>query len=131
MYDRDPIDTWVQGRIALTGDAAHPPLQYLAQGAVMAMEDAWVLATHVARQRRGNGTVPWDEVLAAYEAVRTVHCRRVVETAREWGKLWHHVGAEREWRNEVMRGRDVRDYGFVDWLYGPTATTPDELAPMF
>lgn len=49
MYDRDPIGDWVRGRIALTGDAAHPPLQYLAQGAVMAMEDAWVLAGQAGR----------------------------------------------------------------------------------
>ena len=133
MYDRDPIDRWVEGRVALTGDAAHPPLQYLAQGAVMAMEDAWVLATHVARRRRTSSIdsgVPWEEVLAAYEAVRTVHCRRVVETAREWGKLWHHDGEKRLWRNEAVRAREIHDYRLVDWLYGPTATTLGELVPM-
>ena len=51
MFDRDPVMTWVHGRIALLGDAAHPPLQYMAQGAVMAIEDGWVLAEHAARQR--------------------------------------------------------------------------------
>ncbi|HET9648712.1 MAG TPA: FAD-dependent oxidoreductase, partial [Microlunatus sp.] len=84
MYDRDPIMTWVAGRIALTGDAAHPPLQYLAQGAVMAIEDAWVLAEHVAAQRAGD-RVDWDAALAAYNAVRPEHCRRVLTTARAWG----------------------------------------------
>ena len=44
MFDRDPIMTWVYGRIALLGDAAHPPLQYIAQGAIMAIEDGYVLA---------------------------------------------------------------------------------------
>ena len=48
MFDRDPIDTWVHGRIALLGDAAHPPLQYIAQGAIMAIEDGYVLAEHLA-----------------------------------------------------------------------------------
>jgi 3-hydroxybenzoate 6-monooxygenase len=130
MYDRDPITSWVQGRLALTGDAAHPPLQYLAQGAVMAIEDAWVLSEH-AGARLVDGRVDWDGALAAYEAVRPEHCRRVVTAARAWGELWHHTDEERELRNEVMRARDVHDYGFVDWLYGPTALTPDQEPPMF
>ena len=64
MFDRDPIMNWVHGRIALLGDAAHPPLQYMAQGAIMAIEDGWVLAEHVARQLDA-GTeateVDWDD----------------------------------------------------------------------
>ncbi|NUR90773.1 MAG: NAD(P)-binding protein [Nonomuraea sp.] len=129
MFDREPITNWVSGRIALTGDAAHPPLQYLAQGAVMAIEDAWVLAEHV-RGHTGAG-VDWDAALAAYNAVRVRHCRRVQTTAREWGRLWHHDGDKREWRNAVLRARDVHDYGYVDWLFGPTALTPEQLPPMF
>ncbi|MEV0616712.1 FAD-dependent oxidoreductase [Nonomuraea sp. NPDC050404] len=123
MYDREPITNWVRGRVALTGDAAHPPLQYLAQGAVMAIEDAWVLSEQV--------TAGWDAALAAYNAVRPLHCGRVQRTARAWGNLWHHDGDEREWRNAVLRERDVHDYGYVDWLFGPTALTPGDLPPMF
>jgi hypothetical protein len=55
----------------------------------------------------------------------------VLTTARAWGELWHHDGEKRELRNAAMRARDVRDYSFVDWLYGPTALTPDQEAPMF
>ncbi|MFF5083356.1 FAD-dependent oxidoreductase [Actinoplanes sp. NPDC000266] len=120
MYDREPLMNWVRGRIALTGDAAHPPLQYLAQGAVMAIEDAWVLATAYT----GN----WDVALKKYNAVRPEHCRRVLTTARMWGAFWHHDGEKRQWRNEVLRERDVYDYSYVDWLFGPTALTPDRLA---
>lgn len=58
--------------------------------------------------------VCWHAAPAAYHAVRPDHCRRVVATARAWGELWHLTGTEREWRNEVMRSRDVRDYAFVD-----------------
>ncbi|MGY1620875.1 FAD-dependent monooxygenase [Geodermatophilus sp. SYSU D00965] len=130
MYDRDPIPHWVQGRLALTGDAAHPPLQYLAQGAVMAIEDAWVLSEHVGAQL-AEGRLDWDAALAAYDAVRPEHCRRVLTTARAWGELWHLTGAEREARNHLLRERDVHDYGFVDWLYGPTALTPEQEPPMF
>jgi salicylate hydroxylase len=128
MFDRDPIPAWVRGRIALTGDAAHPPLQYLAQGAIMAIEDAWVLSEHVGTRSQG---VDWDAALAAYNAVRPEHCRRVQSTARAWGKLWHHDGEKREWRNAVLRERDVYDYAYVDWLFGPTALTPGQLPPMF
>jgi 2-polyprenyl-6-methoxyphenol hydroxylase-like FAD-dependent oxidoreductase len=130
MYDRDPIMNWIAGRVALTGDAAHPPLQYLAQGAVMAIEDAWVLSEHVGAQLAA-ASLDWDAALAAYNAVRPEHCRRVLTTARSWGELWHLTGPEREARNAILRARDVHDYGFVDWLYGPTALTPDQEPPMF
>ncbi|WP_330307825.1 MULTISPECIES: FAD-dependent oxidoreductase [unclassified Streptomyces] len=133
MLDRDPIETWVHGRIALLGDAAHPPLQYMAQGAIMAIEDGWVLARHIARHAVAGHETPQglDAALAAYEAVRVEHCRRVQTTARAWGELWHLDGDERLQRNTIMRGLDIHDYGFTDWVYGPTALTPDEEPAMF
>ncbi|HVT68426.1 MAG TPA: FAD-dependent oxidoreductase [Trebonia sp.] len=161
MFDRDPVMTWVYGRVALLGDAAHPPLQYIAQGAIMAIEDGYVLAEHLARAAAGDragrdaddrddgddrdtgdrdtgdrdtgdwDTGDWDAALAAYEAVRAEHCRRVVETSRAWGVLWHLDGAKRERRNEILRAREVTDYSFVDWLYSVTALTPAEEPAMF
>jgi 2-polyprenyl-6-methoxyphenol hydroxylase-like FAD-dependent oxidoreductase len=135
MFDREPLMKWVTGRIALLGDAAHPPLQYMAQGAVMAIEDGWVLAQHVSAQHAqrsaGGSEVDWEKALAAYEAVRPEHCRRVVLTARSWGELWHHVGVKREQRNAVMRARDTYDYSFMDWIYGPTSLTPDQEPEMY
>ncbi|WP_443034084.1 FAD-dependent monooxygenase [Streptomyces sp. CA2R106] len=131
MFDRDPVMTWVHGRIALLGDSAHPPLQYIAQGAIMAIEDGWVLGRHAAGHRAADGTVDWDAALAAYEAVRPEHCRRVVTTSRAWGELWHLDGTARQERNTLLRARDTRDYAFTDWLYGPTALTPDQEPPMF
>ncbi len=65
MVDRDPVETWVHGRIALLGDAAHPPLQCVAPGAIMAIEDGWVLAEHAARPTGGGGLPHWEAVLAA------------------------------------------------------------------
>jgi salicylate hydroxylase len=131
MFDRDPVMTWVYGRVALLGDAAHPPLQYIAQGAIMAIEDGYVLAEHLAANR-GDGAAPdWDGALAAYQAVRPEHCRRVVTTSRAWGVLWHLDGEKRERRNEILRARDPRDYRFVDWLYSVTALTPAEEPEMF
>ena len=134
MFDRNPITTWVYGRIALLGDAAHPPLQYMAQGAIMAIEDGWVLAQHVSLVKPATADGPdpdwpdqdWDAALAAYEAVRVGHCRRVVLTARKWGELWHLDGTRRLQRNAILRARDTYDYSFTDWIYGPTALTPDQ-----
>jgi salicylate hydroxylase len=129
MFDKDPLPSLVFGRIALLGDAAHPPLQYMAQGAIMAIEDGWVLAEHVGRQcarRAGTSSgVDWAQALAAFDAVRPEHCRRVLTTAREWGALWHHDGVKRLQRNALLRARDTYDYSFTDWIYGPTALTPE------
>lgn len=125
MFDRDPIMTWVYGRIALLGDAAHPPLQYIAQGAIMAIEDGYVLAEHLA------ASDSIDKALAAYEAVRPEHCRRVLTASRKWGELWHLDGAKRDRRNEILRARDVHDYSFTDWLYRTTALTPDAEPALF
>ncbi|MFJ9706023.1 FAD-dependent monooxygenase [Streptomyces sp. NPDC101234] len=130
MYDRDPIRNWVYGNVVLLGDAAHPPLQYIAQGAIMALEDGWVLAEHVSLQQRSRhrpgAGVDWREVTRAYNEVRPAHCERVQLTSRKWGRLWHHDGAQREQRNLLLRARDTYDYTYTDWLYGPTALTTDQ-----
>ncbi|QYN39419.1 FAD-dependent oxidoreductase [Pseudonocardia sp. DSM 110487] len=116
MYDRDPIAAWVDGRLALTGDAAHPMLQYLAQGACQALEDAAQLAEQATKARTADGT-DWDRALAAYAEIRTVRTARVQRTARQWGDLWHCDGLFRATRNALLRDRDPGDYRYIDWLY--------------
>lgn len=114
MYDRDPIPGWVGGRLALTGDAAHPMLQYLAQGACQAIEDAECLASLA-------GPGPdrdWDAALAGYAVRRTARTAVVQRRARNWGELWHADGLFRAVRNEMMRLRDPADQRHVTWLYG-------------
>ncbi|SEG27826.1 salicylate hydroxylase [Nonomuraea solani] len=110
MLDRAPVQTWVRGRLVLLGDAAHPMLQYLAQGACQAIEDADVLA----RQVGGD----WDAALAAYQRERVPRTARVQETARLWGEIWHVDGVARVLRNELFRTRDPASHRYVDWLYG-------------
>lgn len=93
-----------------------------------------MLAEHVARQQEATGAeaaVDWDAALAAYEAVRPEHCRRVVTTARAWGELWHLDGSPREQRNALLRARDPHDYTYTDWIYGPTALFPEDEPPMY
>ncbi|MFG1706727.1 FAD-dependent monooxygenase [Nonomuraea sp. M3C6] len=111
MLDRPPIGTWVRGRLALLGDAAHPMLQYLAQGACQAIEDAHALA-----EQSADGD--WDRALAAYQEVRVPRTARVQDTARLWGDIWHVDGVARVLRNELFRTRDLASHDYVDWLYG-------------
>ena len=132
MYDRDPIDTWVHGRIALLGDAAHPPLQYLAQGAIMAIEDGWVLAEHAAGQPAApmapsTGPPSWRPTRRSARSTAAGWST----TARAWGELWHLDGEERLQRNDVLRARAIDDYSFIDWLYGPTDVVPGQGSPAF
>ncbi len=75
--------------IASAEPFGHPPLQCIAQGAIMAIEDGWVLAEHVKRNMPIDGRIDWDAALAAYNAVRPEHCRRILTTGQEWGEPWH------------------------------------------
>ena len=85
LYDRDPLPRWVDGRAVLLGDACHPMLPFLAQGAVMAIEDAFVLARLVTQRE----TV--TEALVAYEAERKPRTSRVQAGARHNAKLFHRA----------------------------------------
>jgi salicylate hydroxylase len=116
MYDREPTDSWVDRRLALTGDAAHPMLQYLAQGACQALEDADCLAA-LADKHTCSAGVDWDAALRGYAEVRTVRTAQVQRTARTWGELWHCDGLFRSVRNALLRDRDPADYRYIDWLY--------------
>lgn len=116
MYDRLPIPTWISGRMVLTGDAAHPMLQYLAQGACQAIEDAHSLATQVAKNT-GDGGPAWDRALAEFEQARTVRTAEVQTRARTWGEIWHVDGVARLLRNQLLLDRDPRDFRHLDWLY--------------
>jgi 2-polyprenyl-6-methoxyphenol hydroxylase-like FAD-dependent oxidoreductase len=122
MFDREPITTWTDGRLALTGDAAHPMLQYLAQGACQALEDADNLATLADKYGHESG-IDWDATLKQYTAERTVRTAQVQRTARTWGELWHGDGLFRSVRNALLLDRDPADYRHIDWLYGAQPST--------
>lgn len=117
LCDREPVANWVDGRVALLGDAAHPMLQYMAQGACMAMEDAVALAHEMAAAA---GDV--ETALPAYNARRALRTARVQLQSREVGAhVYHPAGAHAELRNAVMRAKTPEEwYDAVDWLYGST-----------
>ena len=112
--DREPIATWSFDRVTLLGDAAHPMMQYLAQGACMALEDAVTLGEAV-RAHPGD----FAAAFRRYEKARVTRAARVVLMVREMGRLYHAKGVERLVRNDLWKGRTPeRYYDAVEWLYG-------------
>ena len=112
--DREPIERWSFGRATLLGDAAHPMLQYLAQGACMALEDAVTLGEAL-RESGGD----FERAFARYQRARVARTARVVLMAREMGRIYHAKGVERLVRNELWKGRaPERYYDALEWLYG-------------
>jgi 2-polyprenyl-6-methoxyphenol hydroxylase-like FAD-dependent oxidoreductase len=114
LCDRDPVERWVDGRVALLGDAAHPMLQYFAQGACQAMEDA-VCLSHMLSH--------FDEqaaALEAYRAQRFPRTARVQMLSRAIGEhIYHPSGEHARIRNAIMRGKSQEEYfGDLTWLYG-------------
>lgn len=114
LCDREPVKNWSQGNVTLLGDAAHPMLQYLAQGACMATEDAVVLADKVAEQP--------DDIPAAfkaYEQARYLRTARVQIMARVYGEFYHARGVTAELRDIAVGGRTVQEAREgIAWLYG-------------
>ncbi|MGE5134047.1 MAG: FAD-dependent monooxygenase [Gemmatimonadota bacterium] len=111
VLDRSPLPRWVNGRIALLGDAAHPMLPFYAQGAGQAIEDAAALAACLA-------TGPWDPAaaLARYERVRLPRATRVQEASR--GRIAHHHlpdGPEQRARDAAFAAEDPLSHN--DWIY--------------
>jgi len=112
--DREPIGRWSWGRATLLGDAAHPLLQYLAQGACMALEDAVTLGEAL---RAANGD--FESAFGRYERSRVTRTARVVLSTREMGRLYHAKDVERLVRNDLWKGRTPeRFYDALEWLYG-------------
>jgi salicylate hydroxylase len=113
MYDREPLDNWTTGRITLLGDAAHPMVQYLAQGACQAIEDADCLARQLTRH--DGDTV---KAFAAYQAERIPRTALIQRSARIWGQIWHDEGPVVPLlRDRILKQRDSYDYTDLDWLY--------------
>src|ERR1017187_3322048 len=114
LCDREPVKDWSKGRVTLLGDAAHPMLQYLAQGACMASEDAVCLAEKVAE-------APDDIAGAfkAYEKHRYLRTGRVQITARIYDEFYHARGVTAELRDLALAGRTPQQsYDGIAWLYG-------------
>jgi len=108
LCDREPIKHWSKGRVTLLGDSAHPMLQYLAQGAGMALEDSLCLAKYL------DESSSVEAAFAAYPLQRYLRTGRVQLAARLYGEFYHADGVRRELRNEYVKHAS---YEALAWLY--------------
>ncbi len=115
---REPVENWCDGPVALLGDAAHLMLQYVAQGAAMAYEDAVCMAT-CAEQADGD----FPKAFCAYQDLRLVRASRVQLSARLVGQIFHVPdGVQRKVRNDIFMPRTPEQhYQAIDWVF----TAPD------
>jgi salicylate hydroxylase len=113
VSDRDPIRHWHKGRIVLLGDAAHPTLQSLAQGACMAIEDGLCLADCIAA---ANGE--FETAFRRYENARVVRTARVTFESRAIWDIYHSDGIRRDVSWQMLRERSEADtFQCLAWLY--------------
>lgn len=113
LCDREPAKNWSTDRTTLLGDSAHPMLQYLAQGACMALEDAVVLAKTLV-------DVDYDisKAFKEYQARRYLRTGRCQIQARVYGAFYHAEGATRDLATEYLRNRSPADgVESLAWLY--------------
>jgi salicylate hydroxylase len=114
LFDAPPLPSWTKGRVALLGDAAHPLLPFLAQGGVLALEDAVTLAAHL---QAGNGSP--ERGFAAYARERRPRARQVQDASRRNGRMYHLAGVTAAARNLALRYTPPeRLMASYDWLYG-------------
>lgn len=110
-----------EGAAAILGDAAHPTLPFLAQGAGMGLEDAWTLAAAL-------DSAPVEQALPAWQAQRAPRCARIVAAANGNARNYHLSGPLREIAHLGLRlgGRIAPGLALsrFDWLYGHDVTAP-------
>jgi salicylate hydroxylase len=111
--DRDPQRHWHKGRVVLIGDAAHAPLQSLAQGACMAIEDGFCLGDLI--ERTGGD---FAEAFSRFEAARLLRTARVQLESRALWEFYHCGGVARDVRNTTVAGwNEAHMFDCLSWLY--------------
>ena len=121
LFDRPPLTHWTDGRVALLGDSAHPMLPFLAQGAAMAVEDAWVLAKNLSRNR------PPPMSLKAYADQRQARTAKVQSVSRANMGIFHKRGRVAQlatYGPMWLAGHVVPGiiHSRMNWLYGYDVT---------
>ncbi|NOD78095.1 MULTISPECIES: FAD-dependent monooxygenase [unclassified Ruegeria] len=117
LFLRPVAEKWQNGRLALLGDAAHPTLPFMAQGACLALEDAWCLARAFEAQ---SGVA---QALAAYESARKARARKVVAAAGSNARNFHLRGPMRLAAQAALMALGPRLAQRYEWIYSydPTA----------
>jgi salicylate hydroxylase len=115
LYDRDPLPRWTVGRVTLIGDAAHPMLPYMAQGAVQSIEDAAVLAKCL----EGADARDVSAALSRYEQTRKPRASRCQEGSRHNATMFHLAdGEEQQKRDANLASAATAPLPQNAWLYG-------------
>ena len=110
---RESAENWTEGAVTLIGDAAHPMVQYIAQGAAMALEDAICLGVCV--EECGDN---FPEAFKRYQDIRIVRASRVQMSSLLMDKINHASGVARLVRNSIFEGRTQEEhYDRLSWLY--------------
>lgn len=113
LYDREPISNWYKGRVVMLGDAAHPTLPYLTQGAGMAIEDAVVLA-----QRLVDNNFNPASAFHEYQEERYLRTGFVQLVSRIFGDSHHSQGIARELRDSLIKLKSKDEiYNWLGTLY--------------
>jgi salicylate hydroxylase len=117
-----PLSHWSKGRVTLLGDACHAMLPFMAQGAVMAIEDAWVLAVKLAAHPQHIA-----QALQQYEDTRKPRTSKVQATARRNGQLYHQTTPAKQWLFYSplwMASRLTPNFfaSQLDWLFAEDVT---------
>lgn len=118
MYDREPTEKWVDGNIALIGDAAHAMVQYLAQGGAQSLDDSIAMASALLNSEQAS------DAFAEYTERRVEHANNVQRLARVAGELFHIEGIGRQIRNYSFKDHDAKDYSNLDWMFMPIDKAP-------
>jgi 2-polyprenyl-6-methoxyphenol hydroxylase-like FAD-dependent oxidoreductase len=114
LCDREPVKNWTKGNVTLLGDAAHPTLQYLAQGANMATEDAVQLAHDVTLQPND-----LNAAFLSYQQKRYLRTARIQTNSRVYGQFYHAAGVVAELRDQFFQERTPEEaLKSTAWLYG-------------
>jgi salicylate hydroxylase len=120
LNNRVPVMTWSSARVALLGDAVHPTLPYMAQGAAMAIEDAAVLSRAVELD------MPMDQALQVYQNHRAPRAARVVNESNEMSDLYHIADAQQ--MKQAFKDRNIASTR-NNWLYPYNPMTVDLFSP--
>ncbi|MGO4692470.1 FAD-dependent monooxygenase [Glaciibacter sp. 2TAF33] len=118
MYDREPAENWIDGKVALIGDAAHAMLQYLAQGGAQSLDDAAAMSEALL------STDDVTKAFANYQERRLAHAGNIQRLARVAGELFHIDGIGRNMRNFTFKNHDPKDYSNLDWMFMPLDKAP-------
>jgi 3-hydroxybenzoate 6-monooxygenase len=115
LADRNPVQTWSDGRVVLLGDAAHPMLHYVAQGACQALEDAVLLGNLL--ECNANELPARFE---AYAALRRERTAEITYLARRSIRLWHCAGPAAAERNRTLGAMSPSElHDWVAWMHRP------------